>query len=216
MPLHVAAQAGSRRVVGWLLEQGVRPDCRTRFVTPMHARQTPLHLAAAAGHTAVLETLLAAAAEVSVHDAQRRSPLWLAARHGRADAVGCLLARGADPESRDAQGRTPLHAALLGPAARDSATTPRAEAESWGSWDPAAALRLLERGADPHATCPKEPAGFTPLHRCVALGLTARPVAEALVRAGADPALADPREGLSARDRARAGDDSASWEPLLN
>ena len=223
MPLHVAADAGALQVVDWLLGQGVRPDCRTRFVTPLHARQTPLHLAAAAGHTAVVDRLLAAAAEVELHDAQRRSPLWLAVRHGHLAAAARLLARGADPQSRDAQGRPPLHAALLPPLseAASAATTPADAEVSPGAerpasaWSPAPALLLLEHGADPHATCPKDPAGYTALHRCVALGPAARPVARALRAAGADPALADPRHHQTAADHARSRGDLTDWHDLL-
>lgn len=175
MPLHIAAEAGREDVVALLLEQGVSPDCRTRFVTPTQARQTPLHLAAAHGHTAVVTRLLEASAEVDVRDAQQRSPLWLAARYGHAEAAHGLLRRGAKIDIADQQGRTPLHAALLDLAGLEAASV------------------LIEAGADVNATCPKEPDGYTPLHRCVGLGESALPILRALRQAGADVSLADPR-----------------------
>ncbi len=222
---------GRVEVVDWLLSQGVRPDCRTRFITPLHARQTPLHLAAQAGHVAVVQRLFEASAEVEVHDAQRRSPLWLAARHRRARVVELLCRRGADLESRDAQGRTPLHAALLPldeaaagsihwisppPHLKEGGIRDAGEGEvsDGGGGDGGgndgggdeqeggAALMLLEAGADPNATCPKDPEGFTPLHRCVMRGRVASPVAHRLLALGANTDLADPRHGRTVRDLA--------------
>lgn len=220
MPMHHAAHAGHLAGVEALLERGVHPDCRTRFATPMHARQTPLHLAAAAGHVEVARRLLEAGAEVEVRDAQQRSPLWLAARHGHAEVVTQLARRGAALDARDTQQRTPLHAALLPPASpvvladslrpgdrglgdlADLASRSTA-AEASVELDPAAALALLDAGADPNATCPKEPAGFTPLHRCVKLGEAALPVARDLLERGADRAAADPRHGHTPADLAQ-------------
>jgi len=104
MPMHFAARAGHLEAVEALLTRGVHPDCRTRFTTPMHARQTSLHLAAIGGHGPVIQRLFEAVAEVEVRDAQQRSPLWLAARHHHAEVVTQLARRGADLEARDAQG----------------------------------------------------------------------------------------------------------------
>ncbi|MEM8738476.1 MAG: ankyrin repeat domain-containing protein [Planctomycetota bacterium] len=189
MPLHVAAHAGHLAAVHALLDRGVHPDCRTRFTTPMHARQTALHLAAAAGHAEVAQRLLEAAAEIEVRDAQQRSPLWLAARHRHPALLTRLARRGAALDPRDRQQRPPLHAALL-------------PADDPASFDPAAALALLDAGADIHLTCPKDPDGYTPLHRCVTLGDPALPVAQRLLDAGADPDATDPRFGRSPRQLA--------------
>ncbi|MEM9419607.1 MAG: ankyrin repeat domain-containing protein [Planctomycetota bacterium] len=178
MPMHFAARAGHLAAVELMLEHGVHPDCRTRFTTPMHARQTPLHLASAGGHVEVVQCLLTARAEIEVRDALQRSPVWLAARHGQAQVITLLSKRRADLEARDVQQRTPLHASLL---------------SSQNPFDAAAAAALLEAGADPNATCPKEPEGFTPLHRCVVLGAGALPVADELLQRGADVNAADPR-----------------------
>ena len=245
MPLHVAAAAGAEAVVKLLLEAGVHPDCRTRFQTPLHARQTPLHLAAEAGHVGVVRQLLAAGGETQVFDAQRRSPLWLAAAHGHAAVIEPLFDHGSDLEARDQQGRTPLHAAIRaagvdeanvdhGPAASTIPTPdesgagpadakpdqnappigdqpsphapparPASAAESATRPSPLTVVEvLLQLGADPNATCPKEPAGYTPLHRAVSLGPMAAPLVELLIKHHADPSARDPRHDRTAGELA--------------
>jgi len=184
LPLHHAAEQGRDGAVAALLTAGAQPDARTRFATPLHARQTALHLAAAAGHAASLATLLQAGAGVEVRDARGRSPLWEAARGGHAAAVTALLDAGADPHTRDTGGRTPLHAALM-------------PAEPGVPVGGAAAVltRLLDAGADPNATCPREPAAYTPLRRATALGPAAGDLTRQLQAAGADPGLAPPSAG---------------------
>lgn len=161
MPLHFVASGGSpghAAVVSELLGRGIRPECRTRFATPMHARRTPLHFAAEAGHLAVIELLLAAGADADVLDARNDRPVHLAARHGHAAAVRRLVEAGADLEARNANARTALHEAI-----RSADGVSDADAN-------AAALVLLELGADPSADCPKEPALRTPALRCTAMG----------------------------------------------
>ncbi|MEM8781273.1 MAG: ankyrin repeat domain-containing protein [Planctomycetota bacterium] len=158
MPLHFAAREGHAAVVAVLLERGVRPECRTRFATPMHARRTPLHFAAEGGHAAVLAQLLDAGADVDVLDARNDRPLHLAARRGHAAAARALVAAGADPEAKNGNARTPLHEAI-----RSDDGVSDADAN-------AAALTLLELGADPTAECPKEALFRTPVLRCEAMG----------------------------------------------
>ncbi|MEM1107621.1 MAG: ankyrin repeat domain-containing protein [Planctomycetota bacterium] len=213
MPMHYAARAGYLPAVEALLARGVHPDCRTRFTTPMHARQTPLHLAASAGHAEVVRCLLGAGAEVEVRDAQQRSPLWCAARHRRPEATALLLAHGASIDARDTQQRTPLHATLLHrPSAEPSFQLDRdpealrsvfTGSQDAPGFEPAAALSLIKAGADLTATCAKEPDGFTVLHRCITLGEAALPVAERLLERGADRSVVDPRYGRTALDLAR-------------
>lgn len=158
MPLHFAAERGHTVVVELLLSRGVRPECRTRFATPMHARRTPLHFAAEGGHLAVLSKLLDAGADADVLDARSDRPLHLAARRGHAAAVRLLAERGADLEAKNGNARTPLHEAIRSDegVADDGAN--------------AAALALLELGADPKAECPKEALFRTPELRCEAIG----------------------------------------------
>lgn len=210
MPLHEAAEAGHAEAVALLLDRGVHPDCRTRFTTPMHARQTALHLAASEGHQEVMRLLIQAGAEVEVRDALQRSPLWWAARHHHAPCVSRLLRRGAGVEARDAQGRPPLHATLLPPPASNlqakgsgTSVPVRNPTPTQDSKSALATLNaLLKAGADPSAPCPKDPPGYTPLHRCVGLGASALPLARALLQHGANPAAADPRHGKTPADLA--------------
>lgn len=218
MPMHYAARAGHLAGVETLLERGVHPDCRTRFTTPMHARQTPLHLAAAEGHADVIQRLLEAGAEVEVRDAQQRSPLWLAARHRHAAVVTLLARRGAALDPRDTQQRTPLHAALLPnkPRVEQSEAPDSLLLNTPPPFDAGAAVALIEAGADPNATCPKEPGGFTPLHRCVTLGDPAYDAAKRLISAGVDTDAADPREGRTPHDLAVHLKRGTNWTSLLS
>ncbi len=183
LPLHAAAEIGNGQAVAALLEAGAQPDARTRFTTPLHARQTAVHLAAAAGHAAVVAMLMDAGAEAEVRDARGRSPLWEAARGGHDAAVASLLEAGANPQAKDAGGRSVLHAALM-PAGGDRPTTEALEVVT----------RLLNAGADPNAVCPREPAAYTPLLRAAALGTAAEGLIVLLRKAGAEANIAPPRD----------------------
>ena len=186
LPLHFAASAGAVKSARLLIERGGSVDCRTRFTSPLHARQTPLHLAASGGHGGVVALLLEHGASVEVLDAGQARPLHLAARSGSAGVVATLIEAGAGLEARDGQQRTALHLAILGPG------------------DDAAALALIESGADVDAVCPKEADAFTPLHRCVKAGEHRLGVAERLVAAGADTSRRDPRFERTAGELAEA------------
>ncbi len=69
---------------------------------------TPLHLAAINPDGTVMETLLAAGAEVNVADEEGFTPLHMAAFHRQADYALLLLEAGADVNAKTASGRTPL------------------------------------------------------------------------------------------------------------
>jgi ankyrin repeat protein len=105
-----------------------------------------------------------------------------------ADLARRLVAHGADVRARNRRGAEPLHAAVMG-------------VPGSTGWDPAgqrAVIRyLVEAGADPDATAV---GGVTPLHRAVRNRCSA--AVEALLRAGADPRLANDR-GSTAADLAR-------------
>ncbi len=179
--LHLAAERGALEVARLLLETGASVDARTRFRTPMHARETALVIAARCGHGAVAGLLLERHAAVDLLDATHRGALSHAAGGGGASIVVMLLDRGAGIDSADDQDRTPLHWAIAG-----------------GHAD--AALLLIDRGADVNHCCPKEPAGYTPLHRCMSAGGALMSVADRLIAAGADRTLRDPRFNKTAAD----------------
>lgn len=210
LALHFAAAAGRATIVATLIDEfGVSVDSRTRYRLPTRARQTPLMLAAARGHTDTVAALLERGAEPALRDAASATAMSLAAAGGHAEIVEALLANGADPDPVDGQGRTPLHLAIRGDPGStpvDDATRPR---------HVAAALRLIDAGGDVNHPCPREPEGFTPLHRCVTAGPTRLPVLEALLARGADPSRADPRHGRTPLDLVTASmrDDAATPSP---
>lgn len=72
---------------------------------------TPLHNAAAAGYTEVIELLLSAGADVCASDDVGTTPLLLA---GSLEAVNLLIDAGADPNQLDVHGRNAIfHARKL-------------------------------------------------------------------------------------------------------
>lgn len=192
LPLHRAAYHGHGDIVELLLKHGARPDSRTRFRTPFHARCSAMHFAAAGGYEDILQTLIDAGGDVNVLNTENAAPLHWACRYGRAKAVGVLLRHRVQLELRDQDDRTPLHLAVLGDHAEVS------------GGDPIEVLPLLlEHDANVDATCPKEPACFTPLHRCVTLGEDRLEIAAMLVKANANRDLRDPVRKKSALDLAR-------------
>lgn len=100
----------------------------------------PIHLAAIYGWIPVLETLVAAGADVGsrtvpIADAVWRmsspegaehagglTPAMVAAREGGVDALRWFLARGADANARDDRGSTPLHVSGASMVGRETRT----------------------------------------------------------------------------------------------
>jgi ankyrin repeat protein len=97
---------------------------------------TPLHYAASAGKTAVLQLLLAHHAYIDAESPNGSTPLMMAAMYGSAETVRVLLAAGADSALRNSRGLSALDfatradrqdaAALIGQALRGRDAT--------GSW----------------------------------------------------------------------------------
>jgi len=181
--LHRAAAIGGVGMVGLLLEAGASIDARTRFRTPMHGRETALLIASRCGHDQIVDQLLGRHADAGLLDANHRSALSHAAEAGSVEVIERLIDAGAEVDAVDDQQRTPLHWAIAG-----------------GHTDPA--LALIDGGADVDHACPKEPGGFTPLHRCASAGGAMARVAEQLKEAGADTTLRDPRFGKTAQELA--------------
>ncbi|XP_018333137.1 ankyrin repeat domain-containing protein 6 [Agrilus planipennis] len=140
--LRAAAAAGDALQVGRLLGSA-------RCVRFSHDEQgrSALHLAASAGHTAVVRLLLNVAApkEVDSPDGAGCTPLQRAAADGHEEVVRLLLSRGADIDKQDAiHGNCPLHEA------------------AWKGYSKTVAL-LASAGADLSRT---NAGGFTALHLC--------------------------------------------------
>ncbi|MGD8454557.1 MAG: DUF2817 domain-containing protein [Phycisphaerae bacterium] len=176
--LHAAARAGDLNRVAALLS--ATPDLvssRTAF------DETPLHYAVLGRQGGIVELLLAWGADVNAADWNGLTPLHIAAQSGDGKLIDALLLAGADVNAIDHNGDTPQHIAAR-----------RCRLE--------AAQRLVAAGADVNAA---NVDGQTPLH---VLGADAREndpelqplldeIAQALMAAGADPALRD-HQGLPA------------------
>lgn len=183
--LHRAAQNGSVELVTLLLDAGASVDARTRFRTPMHGRATPLILASRAGHGEVVRLLIDRHSDTGLLDANHRSAISVAAEAGHVEIAHRLLGVGCMVDPVDDQDRTPLHWAIAGGHSE-------------------VAIALIEAGADVDHVCPKEPNGYTPLHRCVDVGTAMDGVADRLKVGGADQTLRDPRFGRTAAELADA------------
>ncbi|MBF2759492.1 MAG: ankyrin repeat domain-containing protein, partial [Ectothiorhodospiraceae bacterium AqS1] len=75
--------------------------------------QTPLHLAAEAGNTAFVKSLLDAGEDPNAPNKNQSTPLHLAAWRGHIDTIKALINSGADPSARNEYDWTPLHSASL-------------------------------------------------------------------------------------------------------
>jgi len=101
-PLHVAASAGNRLMVKFLLENGA--DIK---IADGHGR-TPLHLAAFRGHKEVSQLLIDNGADLNPFDTEGQTPMHWAARKGNVEVAQLLIHSGADIDKADNGGRTPF------------------------------------------------------------------------------------------------------------
>jgi len=98
-----AAKSGIEDTIQRLLEEGVEPDLKNPY------QISPLWIAAAKGHTRVVQLLLGTKlVSVNSKSISRRPPIFWAAANGYEDVVGLLLEAGADPSVMDKDGQTPL------------------------------------------------------------------------------------------------------------
>jgi len=104
--LHLAAAAGRRDSVEFLLSRGADPTAlrENKF--------SPLHAAAMNGHAEIVDILLRAEAAPNVQtDPQQYAPLHSAAWGGHTEVAAALLAAGAVPRPQNHRGETPARAA---------------------------------------------------------------------------------------------------------
>ena len=170
--LVAAARAGDAGRVRTLLSEGVSPNGREAL-----NGHGPLHQAARANSTEVVDILLAAGADPSAPDGQGVTPLMRAADSVALDAGRRLLAAGAEVNAQhDPDGNTAL-TQLVGELFRRRMT---GEASPNGS-DPIGFARLLlESGADPNL---ENRSGDEPLKAVVAM--QDAPLLELLLEHGA-------------------------------
>lgn len=203
--LREAARGGHDDVVEWLLRQGATPNAaateQVTMPTPQPVAQmsaqrffrqpppvtfaaaipcgpeTPLHVAAAEGHTSTALTLLEYGANVNAHGQEGATPLHRAVSHDDVKMGVLLLQHGADSTLCDREGDSPLHIATR----KGSAT---------------ALQTLLDMGAPAHF---REQPFRTLLHEACRHGQ--RECALLLLDRGADLFIAD-AQGYSALDYA--------------
>ena len=92
--LHAAAFAGNLAVVSLLIKHGTNVNIKGK-----QSLCTPLHSAAAAGHTHVCRALLDGAAKVNASSLSRKTALYVAASKGWYDVVRFLVESGSNPYS---------------------------------------------------------------------------------------------------------------------
>lgn len=158
--LHLAAEQGRTAVVETLIQAGAFTEARVlpkvmNSIRPPEGNMslidggvvqlaTPLHLAANAGHGAVIEALLRGKANIQATNRTGSTALHHAIQRGRWDIFKLLLEKGAQPDALDARGVTPALmtcSSKLGEVTRSSAQP----------HSPADYLReLLARGVDPN------------------------------------------------------------------
>src|SRR3569832_1728967 len=105
-PLHQAVMQGDVNAVQDLLQK------KTKIDSIDNKDRTPLTLAAAHGHTTIVELLLKAGARVNGR--KRHTPLSQAALYGQLESMRMLIDHGANVNKFDHAGYTPLHAATMG------------------------------------------------------------------------------------------------------
>jgi ankyrin repeat protein len=106
-PLHLASFFGRAKMAAILLDRGAEPTAVSR--NPMSIQ--PLHSAAAARDTAIIQMLLDHGADVNARQAGGWTPLHAAAMFGDAPLAELLLSRGALADLANDQGKTALELA---------------------------------------------------------------------------------------------------------
>ncbi|KAK4443825.1 ankyrin repeat-containing domain protein [Podospora aff. communis PSN243] len=128
--LHFASYVGRKEVVKLLLDRGASlnlpldPLYRHPWRGPVPTKSVPwsrhlcchmekgwkpLHSAACAGHTDIINLLILSGSDVSVRANYNEAPIHIAASAAKTDAVRCLVRHGADVNDKSGFGDTPLH-----------------------------------------------------------------------------------------------------------
>ncbi|MDO5610900.1 MAG: ankyrin repeat domain-containing protein [Pseudomonadota bacterium] len=139
-PLAIACHAGNWRLAKFLIERGASIQPRNGQPVLIAAATTEdddpagaglllrhkadvngvdrsghsaLHLAAEAGHLAIVQTLIDAGADIGQRDGDGNTAWLLAARGGHGEVMASLLDAGADVQTSDGQGRNALMLMLI-------------------------------------------------------------------------------------------------------
>lgn len=89
--LHLLSATGRTKRLERLLSKAGRDLPASLIDEPDSDGDTPLHLAAANGHTKAIHLLVQRGANTNKKDAQGNSPLYLAAQEGHVNAVAVLV-----------------------------------------------------------------------------------------------------------------------------
>jgi uncharacterized protein len=150
---------------------------------------TPMSEAAKIGNTTVIGMLLDAGADVESPGADGQTALMIAARGGNVDAARLLLERGAHVDATESWRR---QTALMWASAQRHAEVVRLLIEHGADVDARSAVNKWPRQVTAEPRRMYRPfGGLTPLMLAAREGCV--DCARALVEAGADPSLADPR-----------------------
>ena len=96
-PIHVAAEKGHDKVVGFLLSSGANAETRTAAEFEQ-ASDTPLLLACMNRHLKVVKVLVEAGADINGRDWLKNTPLGNAIKNDDAKLIAYLLEKGAKAE----------------------------------------------------------------------------------------------------------------------
>jgi ankyrin repeat protein len=109
-PLGLACFFGHLEAADYLIKAGGRVNSPSRN----EMQVTPLHSAAAGGHTRIVKLLLKHSADPNARQQGDFTPLHAAAQNGEPDMIRVLLFHGADAEARTSEGKTPIDYASQG------------------------------------------------------------------------------------------------------
>ncbi|XP_064904889.1 ankyrin repeat domain-containing protein 26 isoform X10 [Columba livia] len=165
--------------------------------------RTPLHLACANGHVAVVTHLVESKCKLNLLDSDNRSPLMKAVQCQQEKCVAILLEHGAEPNLADSDGNTALHLSVISPNTTVAELLldydANIEAQNKEGFSPLAlaisehqeeiAEFLLGHGANVHARDQRE---RTPL--MIAASDGELNLVKVLLRYGADVSHTDPHE----------------------